>query len=595
MERQIKIRVDTRDIWSGLFNLNLCNGSIQNIDLSFYTNESLATIYDLVKKELLRRYNGDAHNKVYWDNIIESQMVLKYHYQPVNQLTTLGSFVDPRELMDNYVAFGMHFEPGLNIKCLVLTLDNVRHQFVVNGSSPFKKLIKFIQKSVSYEENIRQRFYFNNKKIVSNQLIQDILSSYVIGEISLEESCDHSVDKRIAVWSMNGFHYQRLYTIQLALTSMNANDVFKISEEGHDSEDIEITRSCGRYMYQIKYPDTEENESITINPATIKTKIKKSGIIKVFEAHIKNPPNIIEIHLIVHGGKYVGTIDFLKSDPELFRQFLIMIYCNSEPNFKTKIKINNASSESEIKEQFNIRHDEINAFGTKCDNEYIKFLLTPQSIDYLKKIKFDTGLASDLLINEIKRLIVEKKGSSWLYENHPVMSDIMMSVIYMRLMTLMFQHLNEHINFLELFNKIDFDFKSYHLDQYLDDVSLYEQYSQSKEKVLNGCIKNIIMLMMTGQLPSNFGIKDFGDLFKKLIKLGVDYVHLRPEINSTIYSLIMMKANQLDDYDEQKELIDQLHHLMKRTKKPKYQWGLVYTSHAMSKIIIFLNKTYLDI
>ena len=66
-----------------------------------------------------------------------------------------------------------------------------------------------------------------------------------------------------AVNSMNGYHYQRLYTILLILESFD-NPEIKIVEEGIEDCDIYLATN-NLVLNQIKYHNSNTKESITVD------------------------------------------------------------------------------------------------------------------------------------------------------------------------------------------------------------------------------------------------------------------------------------------------------------------------------------------
>ncbi len=112
------------------------------------------------------------------------------------------------------------------------------------------------------------------------------------------------VDSRAAAHTMNGFMYQRYYSLYKFFEEFNNEDYDTIGEEGY--EDIDLTKKNGMTtIIQIKYHTTTTPESIS----------KGSGLMKVIESmeNINNLKKIDKIWYIAHNnGKNILNKDVIK-------------------------------------------------------------------------------------------------------------------------------------------------------------------------------------------------------------------------------------------------------------------------------------------
>lgn len=144
-------------------------------------------------------------------------------------------------------------------------------------------------------------------------------------------SSKQKVNIRSAINSCSGYIYQHVRLINLLFTkyyNVSNLDNIKFREEG--DEDIDIWVGEQRYLYQEKYLNGEQNESLT----------KNSGLTKVLISHY-DKKDIVEINYELVSStenliKLTNTLEYFKrlihdaTHNYMIGKFIVLIYCNKD-------------------------------------------------------------------------------------------------------------------------------------------------------------------------------------------------------------------------------------------------------------------------
>lgn len=204
--------------------------------------------------------------------------------------------------------------------------------------------------------------------------------------------------------SMNGFHYQRLYTILLILESFSDPEIIEVMEEKIEDCDF-YCHNNKKILNQIKYHNSYANESIT----------KDSGLYKVIKRNetIENINNIEKINYISYS-QSENVFDnlnkyFEKTDEsyDALSKYLQMTICKdlSKNTILSDLKI--SSNFDKINEIYEENKDEfLKSLSDTSNNKFNSLLLNKKQYkNYFSKFELVKGLSYKSLINEIHNQI----------------------------------------------------------------------------------------------------------------------------------------------------------------------------------------------
>ena len=347
--------------------------------------------------------------------------------------------------------------------------------------------------------------------------------------------------------SMNGYHYQRLYTILLILESFDNPQITKVNEEY--IEDCDFFSSTNELVLnQIKYHNSNTIESIAYNSGLYKV-ITRVEILEKYN-------NISQINYISYSKNkdvYNNLNKFFektKESNELLRKYLQMIeYNNYLDCSKNKIPIRIDNEHEQIHNLYNQNKEKINNYLIDNSNNYFYSLLLDNNIsnNYFLKINLIKGEEYNVLIDKIDCLI--KKNYYNNQHTNKTNLIIIRMLIYNYLMENMFGvnkaikidkirnidliqkfilNKNDPIifeKFSDTVNKIiQQENTNYTILEILadDNIQIYNEYKSSE------CLKNIINIT-NKYIEIKDGKQDFLDKLKCFL-----FINLSKSINNYI-------------------------------------------------------------
>lgn len=252
---------------------------------------------------------------------------------------------------------------------------------------------------------------------------------------------------RSATASYKGYTHQRIRLMNLIFTEFckdittfdktnnELDKLDKIEVQEENKEDIDITETendvTKLHLYQLKYLNTDTNESLTY----------ESGLTKVIISHYDNPDIVtINYEVVSTSGKIDKTSSIKlfekllndKVNHNLIGDYLILLYC--DPDFPyNKVDVKKIYSDSSNKTDYDEfilylkdTPDKLNLIDKKFNNnhndynnkikKFVKYCYhdnTVKLIEYLKKIKIKINKnAFNEMHNETLKAI-EKKFNKW--------------------------------------------------------------------------------------------------------------------------------------------------------------------------------------
>lgn len=322
--------------------------------------------------------------------------------------------------------------------------------------------------------------------------------------------------------SMNGYHYQRLYTILLILESFDNPQITKVNEEYiEDCDFFSLTNEL--VLNQIKYHDSDAIESIAYN----------SGLYKVITRveTLEKYNSISQINYISYSKNkdvYMNLNKFFEKTKEsnnLSRKYLQIIeYNNYQDCSNNKIIIKSNYEQDKIDDLYNSNKNKINKFLTDNSNNYFYTLLLDENMsdNYFSKINLIKGYEYDILINKIHCLI--KKN----YYNNQDTNKTNLIIVKMLIYNYLMENMFGGNKAIKIDNIRNMDLiQKFILNEY-DPIIIFEKFSNTVNKIIQQENINYTIL----EILANDNIQIYteyktSECLKNLINITNKYIEIK--------------------------------------------------------------------